>query len=304
MKTKEEIYKDLINNLNQKQANLSKKDIFLENLNYVKTLLQSGLSTKKQIEKYSIKVETISRSSYEKYCKEFLKYEYEKSILKSLFYRNIKAIAYYICHKQNPTSYDLYLSLLKKGSLKQAKNKKESSMQYEDFVLLLKEFLKNKGYENLIEFESNKVPKISSTKKENKNTKIKVDFIDDSFEFYDEKFLKKDFIVHEDSYIDNNIKEKNVYYIQARYIDKEYSFENFKELIKNEDIIENYSIIIHNNASVDTRLYIYRFIDNNLLMLRSLDASSCVFELDELIRRARDNFFEKFDSYLNKICSN
>lgn len=315
MSNKLKIYNDLISGLNDEKSILSKKDCFLDNLNYVKELLNSGLSLNKQIEKYSNNIEKISRSLYENYCKEFLKKEYEQGLLKSLFHRNIKKIAYYISQEENPNSKDLYLLLLNSGSLKQARNKKDSSVGYDVFTSLLKNFLIEKGYEHLVLFNDldNEIKTIQ-TKQDievssdnvhtNKlNEKIKIEFTDNSFEYYKKDFLKKEFLVYEDSYIDNNIKEKNVYYIQARYIDKEYSFEKFKDVIKNNKVLENYSIIVHNNSSVDTRLYIYRFIDNQLIMLKSLDASSCVFELEELIRRGRANFFKKLSEYLEHITS-
>lgn len=315
MDKKLEIFNNLVSGLSNEKLELSKKDRFLDNLTYIKKLLNSGLSLSKQVEKYGNEIENISRSLYENYCKEFLIKEYEQGLLKTLFHRNIKKIAYYISHEENPNSKDLYFLLLNSGSLKQARNKKDSSLNYEIFTSLLKNFLKEKGYEHLVLFNDleNQIKNIqtkqnievsnSNIQVNELNEKIKIEFTDDSFQYYKKDFLRKEFLVYEDSYIDNNIKEKNVYYIQARYIDKEYSFEKFKDVIKNNNIIENYSIVVHNNSSIDTRLYIYRFIDNQLIMLKSLDASSCVFELDELIRRGRTNFSKKLSKYIEHITS-
>ncbi|RXJ89136.1 hypothetical protein CRV01_11000 [Arcobacter sp. CECT 8983] len=312
MNDKVKIFNDLISCLDEEKQQFTKKDTFAKNLDYVRKLLFSGLSTKKQIEEYSKQIQTISRSAYESYCKEYLKEEYEKGLLNTLLFRNIKTIAHYLTQEKNPTSSKLYNKLLESGSIKQARNKKDSSIDYQTFINLLKKFLKDKGYENIIEFDKQNL-QINTYQKENdplivnsnveEETDIKLPLVDGTLESCDKNFLKTGFIEFENSYIDNNIKEKNVYYIQARYIDKEYSFEKFKNIIKNNNILENYSIIIHNNSSIDTRLYIYRFIDNKLVILKSLDAASCVFELDELIRRGRTNFFEKLDEHIGYITS-
>ena len=310
MNDKEKIFNDLVSCLDTEHTLFSKKDRFLQNLNYVKKLLFSGLSTKKQIELYSKEIEEISRSAYENYCKKYLKEEYEKGLLNTLLFRNIKSIAHYLTQEEKPTSTKLYNILLESGSLKKARNKKDSSIDYKTFEELLKEFLKNKGYENIIEFDKKETQiNIDNTSKSTavQNThleeekEVKIELVDGTYKYYDKDLLKTEFIEFENSYIDNNIKETNVYYIQARYIDKEYSFEKFKEVIKTNNLIENYSIIVHNNSNVDTRLYIYRFIDNKLIMLKSLDAASCVFELDELIRRGRTNFFEKLNEHIHYI---
>ncbi|NVJ53502.1 MAG: hypothetical protein HWD90_07385 [Campylobacteraceae bacterium] len=312
MNDKVKIFNDLISCLDEEKQQFTKKDTFAKNLDYVKKLLFSGLSTKKQIEEYSKEIQTISRSAYESYCKEYLKEEYEKGLLNTLLFRNIKTIAHYLTQEENPTSSKLYNKLLESGSIKQARNKKDSSIDYQTFITLLKKFLKERGYENIIEFDK-EIVQVNINKKESETslvdnsieeeTDIKLELVDGTLESCDKNFLKRNFIEFENSYIDNNIKEKNVYYIQARYIDKEYSFEKFKEIIKNNNILENYSIIIHNNSSIDTRLYIYRYIDNKLVVLKSLDAASCVFELDELIRRGRTNFFEKLEEHITYITS-
>ncbi|RXK14177.1 hypothetical protein CP965_01645 [Halarcobacter mediterraneus] len=307
MKNKKEIFIDLISCLDETNIKISKKDLFLQNIEYIKKLLFSGLSTKRQVDKFCEEIDIISRSAYEKYCKEFLKEEYEKGLLNTLFLRNLKTIAYFITEEKNPKASELYKKLLENGSLKQFRNKKDSSIDYSTFINLLKEFLKDKGYEELIEYdnisnlnEENETNNKTEIKIENPN-KIKIDLVDDTSEYCNLEFLKTNFIEFENSYIDNNIKEKNVYYIQARYIDKEYSFENFKKIVLENSLIENYSIIIHNNSTIDTKLYIYRYINNGLILLKTLDALSCVFELEELIRRGRENFFYKFEKYLNRI---
>ncbi|RXK07900.1 hypothetical protein [Halarcobacter bivalviorum] len=308
MSLKEKIFNDLISSSNLDEEIECKKDIFLNNLNQVKLLLKSGLSTKKQIERYSKDIDLISRSSYEKYCKEFLKKEYEEGLLFTLFFRNIKTIAFYISEEKNPSSKELYLKLLEAGSLKKARNDKNSSLDYPTFLNLLKNFLKEKNYEDIIFYdELEQIDKKRDIKEENiikteeKNEKIKIELVDNNIESCDLEFIKSNFIEYENSYIDNNIKEKNVYYIEARYIDKEYNFKKFKELILNEKYLEDYSIIIHNNSAIDTKLYIYRLIDNQLFLIKELDAISCVFELDELIRRGRKNFFEKFESHIEYL---
>jgi len=305
MKSRKEIFNELISPLVEFKSVASKKDLFLQNIDYVKKLLQSGLSIQNQIENYNNEVEKISRSGYEKYCKEFLKEEYEQGLLNTLFFRNIKTIAYYLTNNENPKTSEIYTYLLNNGSLKKARNKKDSSLDYDTFLILLKEFLNNKGYKDIIEYDnlinlnSENIP--TSTQINKLSSEIKIELIDNSFETFNIDYLKNNFIEYENSYIDNNIKEKNVYYIQSRYIDKEYDFDEFKNIIKKENLIEEYSIIIHNNSSIDTRLYIYRFIDNELILLKDLDALSCVFELDELIRRSRKNFFEKFGNYMDKL---
>lgn len=306
MLEKEKIFNDLISNLGDEFIETSKKDKFLNNLDYVKKLLFSGLSTKKQIEIYSKDIDSISRSLYEKYCKEYLKEEYEQGLLNTLFYRNIKTVAYFLTQNEKPNPKELYNLLLENGSLKQARNKKNSSITYEIFVQLLKNFLKQKGYEDLINFNeyNNETKEKSLDESKDENPKIKIEFYDNSFEYYEKSFLIKNFIEQENSYIDNNIKEKNCYYLQTRYIDKEYSFEVFKNIITSKNIIENYSIIIHNNSTVDNRLYIYRLIDEKLVLIKNLNASTSVFELDELIRRSQKNFFDFFDEYLSDIVVN
>lgn len=306
MLEKEKIFNDLISNLGDEFIETSKKDKFLNNLDYVKKLLFSGLSTKKQIEIYSKDIDSISRSLYEKYCKEYLKEEYEQGLLNTLFYRNIKTVAYFLTQNEKPNPKELYNLLLENGSLKQARNKKNSSITYEIFVQLLKNFLKQKGYDDLINFNeyNNETKEKSLDECKDENPKIKIEFYDNSFEYYEKSFLIKNFIEQENSYIDNNIKEKNCYYLQTRYIDKEYSFEVFKNIITSKNIIENYSIIIHNNSTVDNRLYIYRLIDEKLVLIKNLNASTSVFELDELIRRSQKNFFDFFDEYLSDIVVN
>lgn len=307
MKTKEEIFNELVSPVVEFKSITSKKDLFVQNIEYVKKLLQSGLSIKNQIENYNNEVEKISRSCYEKYCKEFLKEEYEQGLLYTLFFRNIKTIAYYLTNEKNPKASEIYTYLLNNGSLKKARNKKDSSLNYPTFMKLLKEFLNNKGYEDIIEFnlieDSHKSKNIthSNNKKNVIDHKVKIELIDNSFEYLSIDFLQNNFIEHDNSYIDNNIKEKNVYYIQSRYVDKEYSFEKFKNIITQENVIEDYSIIIHNNSTIDTRLYIYRLIDNELILLKDLDALSCVFELDELIRRSRKSFFDRFKEYIHEL---
>lgn len=314
MKLKKNLYNELISGVLNYEIEKSKKDIFIENLYYVQKLLLSGLSTSKQIEKYTNEIETISRSCYEKYCKEFLNEVYEKGIINSLFHRNIKAIAFYLTHNENPKSTKLYNTLLDNGSLKLAKNKKDSSLNYSTFSNLLKEFLKNKGHENIITFDDEKInnsntQKIQEEIKEVKTEEIKIEetkeieieLFDNTSKICNVEFLKTDFVEYENSYIDNNILEKNVYYIQTKYIDKEYHFEKFKEVIRNHNLIENYSIIMHNNSVMDMKLYIYRYINGELILLKSVNAEASVFELDQLIRRARDSFFKKFDSHMDYI---
>ncbi len=307
MKNKKQIFNDLISCLDETNIKISKKDLFLQNIEYVKKLLFSGLSTKRQVDKFCEEIDIISRSAYEKYCKEFLKEEYEKGLLNTLFLRNLKTIAYFITEEKNPKTSELYKKLLENGSLKQFRNKKDSSIDYSTFINLLKEFLKDKGYEELIEYDN-----ISNIKEKDENNninrikiedsnEIKIDLVDNTIEYCNLDFLKTNFIEFENSYIDNNIKEKNVYYLQARYIDKEYNFENFRKIVLESNLIENYSIIIHNNSTIDTKLYIYRYINNELILIKTLDALSCVFELEDLIRRGRENFFNKFEKYLNKI---
>lgn len=301
MFSQQDIYNDLVSDTFE-ETSKSKKDIFIENIAYVKKLLLSGLSTKKQIEKYSKKIEKISRSCYESYSKEFLNEIYEEGLKKSLFIRNIKKIAYYLTNEKNPKSSDLYKTLIDNGSLKLAKNKKDSSLDYENFSKLLKEFLHSKGYEEIITFDCIKEKDTNKTIIP-KSKEVEIVFLDNSSKSYDIEFLKNNFIEYEDSYIDNNIKEKNAYYIQTQDVNKEYDFEKFKEVIANNEVIENYSIILHNNSVVDTKLYIYRYIDNNLVLLKSINAKSSLFELEELIRRARNNFFEKLKAHMHYIQS-
>ena len=312
MDLKQNIYNDLISDTLELENIKSKKDIFIENIPYVKKLLLSGLSTKKQIERYSEDVDTISRSCYEKYSKEFLNEVYEQGVIKSLFHRNIKTIAYYLTNEEKPKATILYNNLLKSGSLKLAKNKKDSSIDFKTFSKLLKEFLESKGHMDLISFDeeikqisqietkTNEVISIETIEVEEEK-EVEIKLIDDTSKICDIEFLKKDFVEYENSYIDNNIKEKNVYYIQTKYIDKEYHFDKFKDVIKNNNIMENYSIVLHNNSIVDMKLYIYRYVNKELVLLKSVNAESSLFELDQLVRRARDNFFTKFESHMNYI---
>ena len=71
MKNKKQIFNDLISCLDETNIKISKKDLFLQNIEYVKKLLFSGLSTKRQVDKFCEEIDIISRSAYEKYCKEF-----------------------------------------------------------------------------------------------------------------------------------------------------------------------------------------------------------------------------------------
>lgn len=310
MDLRQNIYNDLISDTFEHNTSKSKKDIFIENIPYVKKLLLSGLSTKKQIERYSDDIDEISRSCYEKYSKEFLNEIYEEGVIKSLFHRNIKTIAYYLTNEENPKSTKLYDNLLTSGSLKLAKNKKDSSLDYKTFSTLLKDFLEAKGHENLITFDekidypyeensSDIEVNIETIQEEDKEVDIQL--IDDTSKRCEVSFLKSNFVEYDNSYIDNNIKEKNVYYIQTKYIDKEYHFEKFKDVIRKHKIVEDYSIVLHNNSIVDMKLYIYRYVNNDLVLIKSVNAESSIFELDQLVRRARDNFFTKFESHMNYI---
>ncbi len=147
------IYNDLMSEL--KIEKKTKKTLFLEKIDEVVKLLQSGKSLKKQAIDYSNIVEEISYSTYQNYCQQFLPEEYKESIIHTLFIKNIEHIAFYIVNSTIKTkkASNLYTVLFEKGALKIARSKEESSISFEAFSDKLKSFLEKKKYSDLIEFD-------------------------------------------------------------------------------------------------------------------------------------------------------
>ncbi|RXJ65807.1 hypothetical protein CRV08_14530 [Halarcobacter ebronensis] len=291
MNKKEIIENDFNEILNLKNSNTTEKNIFLSNIQYIKKLLNEGISFAKQVKKYNEDCGSkISESTYKNYCKEYLFEDFNVSIYKTTFNRNIKHIkAYFLLNETKIKCSELYFHLKNQGYLMTIKKNKNSFLPYLVFVKYLKEILDNKKSINLIEFdkttikESFSTPNPSTLTKSNyvdKKQKIDIELLDGNIDNCPLVYLKNEIIMRNNSNNAYDFNEKNYIVIPSVYKNNLIDFEFIKKSILQKEDVKNYSLIFHDNGKKDGNIYIYRLIDKELHVLKKFSSGHCMdFEI-------------------------
>lgn len=125
------------------------------------------------------------------------------------------------------------------------------------------------------------------TKKPKNDIPIKL--VDGSIDMCNERYLRTCAIMDLDSRVKNDFLEENIYLIENTFQGKNYNFDEYAKKIKEKQIIENYSLVIHNNSNKDFTAYVYRYIDNELVLLYDFSAAE-LLDIEIIERKARNKF--------------
>ncbi len=282
--------------------------ILLLNMDKILVYLQSNSSLKEQtlMIKNDFNIE-ISVFTYRNFLLKYFKKSYENHNINKVFINSKHTILKLILNEGFNDSRKIYNFLLNEGSLKVVKNDSNSVISYTSFCNKLEEFTNSKNLAIKIVEENNKeeleiknnihdseiVELIDNT------TRIDIELIDGSFETYNINFLKNYYLVEEFSGKKFDFIEKNLYLIPSFDEGKFFDFKMIKKLIKNTKLMPEYSLVLHDNSNIDAKVYIYRYINGDLIFIDSFSSILTINILD-LINLALKRFLNLFKIYFEK----
>jgi hypothetical protein len=289
-----------IKGLKQKESTL------LKNSEKIKLLLSSNHSLKQQIEKLKedLNVE-ISVFTYRNFLIKYFKKSYEEHTINKVF-ANCKVIVLdLILNKKIDDSVHIYEFLIKNKMLKKVKNDDKSIITYEKFLDKLKEYtnlkhlsikiedkIENADIEKEIAAHSKDIEEVSA------DTKVNIELLDGSLDPYNIRFLTYSYIFKKHSKKKYDFDEKNYIVIPTSYNNKKLDFEKIKNLIFEENLIKNYSLIFHDNKLEDGFLYIYRLINKKLHLLEKINSRESS-EFEDYYKKGVNIFLNNFENFLN-----
>ncbi|WP_404317677.1 hypothetical protein [Malaciobacter canalis] len=306
-----EIY-NLCDFLNQDEIDFLKdRDrILLTNKDKITMYLKSNNSLKQQVTKIKKEFDIdISVFTYRNFLLKYFKKAYEEHNINKVFLNSQYTILRLILNEGFDDSKKIYNFLLNNGSLKVVKNDENSVIKYIDFYKKLEDFVSTKNLSLKIipedEDSSNEVD-IKNEIHDSEiveiidNTKrIDIELIDGSTETHNISFLKNYYIVEEFSGKKFDFIEKNLYLIPNTNEGKIFDFAMIKELIKDVRLMPEYSLVLYDNSNIDAKIYIYRYINGDLVFLDSF-SSLLIVDILDLINLALKKFLTLYKIYFEK----
>ncbi len=249
----------------------------------------------------------ISVFTYRNFLLKYFKKSYEEHNINKVFINVKHTILQLILNESFNDSKKIYNFLLNEGSLKVVKNDNNSVISYTDFCKKLEEFISSRNlFVNIIKENKQEELDIKNNIQDNElvelidNTKrIDIELIDGSFETHNISFLKNYYLVEEFSGKKFDFIEKNLYLIPSFDEGKVFDFKMIKELIKNTKLMPEYSLVLHDNSNIDAKIYIYRYINGDLVFLDSF-SSILIVDILDLINLALKKFLTLYKIYFDK----
>ncbi|AXH15226.1 hypothetical protein CRU99_03840 [Malaciobacter mytili] len=286
----------------------TKDRILLSNSNKILSYLQSNSSLKEQtlMIKNDLNIE-ISVFTYRNFLLKYFKKSYEEHNINKVFINSKHIILQLILNENFNDSKKIYNFLLNEGSLKIVKNDNNSVISYINFCRKLEEFVNSKNLlVNIIEENTQEELNIQNNIQDSEiveildNTKrIDIELIDGSFETHNISFLKNYYLVEEFSGKKFDFIEKNLYLIPSFDEGKVFDFKMIKKLIKDTKLMPEYSLVLHDNSNTDAKIYIYRYINGDLIFLDSF-SSILIVDILDLINLALKKFLNLYKIYFDK----
>ncbi len=306
-----EIY-NLCDFLNQEEIDFLKdRDrILLTNKDKITMYLKSNNSLKQQVTKIKKELDIdISVFTYRNFLLKYFKKAYEEHNINKVFLNSQYTILSLILNEGFDDSKKIYNFLLNNGSLKIVKNDENSVIKYIDFYKKLEEFISTKNLslkiipedeDNLNEVDIKNEIHDSEIVEIIDNTKrIDIELIDGSTETHNISFLKNYYIVEEFSGKKFDFVEKNLYLVPNTNEGKVFDFAMIKELIKDVKLMPEYSLVLYDNSNIDAKIYIYRYINGDLVFLDSF-SSLLIVDILDLINLALKKFLTLYKIYFEK----
>ncbi|PHO11607.1 hypothetical protein CRU96_12380 [Malaciobacter halophilus] len=306
-----EIY-NLCDFLNQEEIDFLKdRDrILLTNKDKITMYLKSNNSLKQQVTKIKKELDIdISVFTYRNFLLKYFKKAYEEHNINKVFLNSQYTILRLILNEGFDDSKKIYNFLLNNGSLKIVKNDENSVIKYIDFYKKLEEFISTKNLslkiipedeDNLNEVDIKNEIHDSEIVEIIDNTKrIDIELIDGSTETHNISFLKNYYIVEEFSGKKFDFVEKNLYLVPNTNEGKVFDFAMIKELIKDVKLMPEYSLVLYDNSNIDAKIYIYRYINGDLVFLDSF-SSLLIVDILDLINLALKKFLTLYKIYFEK----
>ncbi len=261
--------------------------------------LKSNNSLKQQVTKIKKELDIdISVFTYRNFLLKYFKKAYEEHNINKVFLNSQYTILRLILNEGFDDSKKIYNFLLNNGSLKIVKNDENSVIKYIDFYKKLEEFISTKNLslkiipedeDNLNEVDIKNEIHDSEIVEIIDNTKrIDIELIDGSTETHNISFLKNYYIVEEFSGKKFDFVEKNLYLVPNTNEGKVFDFAMIKELIKDVKLMPEYSLVLYDNSNIDAKIYIYRYINGDLVFLDSF-SSLLIVDILDLINLALKN---------------
>ncbi|WP_419776714.1 hypothetical protein [Malaciobacter marinus] len=306
-----EIY-NLCDFLNQEEIDFLKdRDrILLTNKDKITMYLKSNNSLKQQVTKIKKELDIdISVFTYRNFLLKYFKKAYEEHNINKVFLNSQYTILRLILNEGFDDSKKIYNFLLNNGSLKIVKNDENSVIKYIDFYKKLEDFISTKNLslkiipedeDNLNEVDIKNEIHDSEIVEIIDNTKrIDIELIDGSTETHNISFLKNYYIVEEFSGKKFDFVEKNLYLVPNTNEGKVFDFAMIKELIKDVKLMPEYSLVLYDNSNIDAKIYIYRYINGDLVFLDSF-SSLLIVDILDLINLALKKFLTLYKIYFEK----
>ncbi|AXX92582.1 hypothetical protein CPU12_01810 [Malaciobacter molluscorum LMG 25693] len=305
-------YFDLSDYLEENEITFLKQKhkILLLNKEKIKHFLQSNASLKEQIMQLKKDLEIdISVFTYRNFLLKYFKKSYNFHNINKVFLNSKHTILELILNENFTDSEKIYNYLLDNGSLKKVKNDDTSSISYNEFCEKLEDYINIKNLDiKVIRKSENSIDEID-IKKEiqdteiaeiiDNNKRIDIELIDGSYETHNLSFLKNYYLVEEFSGRKFDFVEKNLFMIPATNEGKIYNFTNIKKLLKHSRLIPEYSLVLHDNSNIDSKIYIYRYINGELMFLDSF-SSLLIVDILELINNSIKSFLNIYNIYFQK----
>ncbi|RXK01009.1 hypothetical protein CRU98_00730 [Arcobacter sp. CECT 8986] len=306
-------YFDLSDYLEDEEISFLKQKhkVLLLNKEKIKHFLQSNASLKEQITQIKKDLDIdISVFTYRNFLLKYFKKSYEFHNINKVFLNSKHTILQLILNENFKDSEKIYNYLLDNGCLKKVKNDDTSFISYNEFTKLLKDYIKTKNLkiEIIEKSQENSIDEID-IKKEIQDTeiaeiidntkRIDIELIDGSFETHNLSFLRNYYLVEEFSGRKFDFIEKNLFMVPASNEGKIYNFANIKKLIKHSKLLPQYSLVLHDNSNIDSKIYIYRYINGDLLFLDSF-SSLLIVDILDLINSSIKRFLNIYNIYFQK----
>ncbi len=283
--------------------------VLLSNKDKILFYLQSNSSLKEQILKIKNDFDIdISVFTYRNFLLKYFKKSYENHNVNKVFINSQHTILQLILNEGFNDSKKIYNFLLNEGSLKVVKNDSNSVISYSNFCKKLEHFSNSKNLNIKIIQEKNSKEEVTIENSIQdaevaellENTKrIDIELIDGGVETHKISFLKNYYLVEEFGGKKFNFTEKNLYLIPNYDEGKIFDFMMIKELIKEVRLMPEYSLVLHDNSNIDAKIYIYRYMNGNLVFLDSF-SSLLIVDILDLINLALKKFLDLYKIYLDK----
>lgn len=303
---------DLSEYINEEEIEFLKQKhkVLLQNKDKIKTYLKGNPSLKEQIKRIKQELNVdISVFTYRNFLLKYFSKSYNEHNINKVFLNNQYTILQLILNEEFETSKKIYNYLLSRGSLKKVKNDEKSVITYTEFSKKLKEFISKKNLNNEIIISEEEKEDEVDIKKDiqdseiveiiDNSKRIDIELIDGSYETHNLSFLRNYYLVEEFSGKKFDFIEKNLYMIPNSHEGKKFNFIPIKKLLKETKLLPEYSLVLHDNSNDDSKIYIYRYINNELVFLDSF-SSLLIVDILELINQALKRFLNLYEIYFEK----